>query len=106
MPALMPADAHLVPTVSGVSHGAASPAAGVLPWGGFPGGSDGEESTCDAIPSLSREDALEKGIATLSSVLAQSIPRTEEPGGLYSTGLQKLDTTEQLPLAHSATPLA
>ena len=100
----MPADACLVQTVSGWSHGAASPAAGVSLWGRFPGGSDGEESACNAIPSPSWEDALEKGIATLSSVLARSIPRTEEPGGLQSTGLQESDTTERLSLAYSATP--
>ena len=32
--------------------------------------------------------ALEKEMATHSSVLAWRIPRTEEPGGLQSTGLQ------------------
>ena len=31
---------------------------------------------------LGREDPLEKGMATHSSVLAWEIPRTEEPGGL------------------------
>ena len=30
---------------------------------------------------LGREDPLEKGMATLSSVLAWEIPWTEEPGG-------------------------
>ena len=34
-------------------------------------------------------DALEKGMATHSSILAWRIPWTEEPGGLQSTGLQK-----------------
>ena len=34
--------------------------------------------------SLGREDALEKGMATLSSILAWRIPWTEEPGGLQS----------------------
>ena len=37
-----------------------------------------------------------EGMATHSSVLAWRIPRTEEPGGLQSTGLQESDTTEQL----------
>ena len=37
------------------------------------------------VRSLSQEDPLEKGMATLSSFLAQSIPRTEEPGELQST---------------------
>ena len=40
--------------------------------------------------SLGREDALEKGTATHSSVLAWRIPWTEEPGGLQSTGSQRL----------------
>ena len=36
---------------------------------------------------------------THSSLLAGRIPRTEEPGGLYSPwGLQELDTNEQLTL--------
>ena len=36
-----------------------------------------------------QEDPLEKGMATHSSVLAWEIPRTEQPGGLQSFGLQK-----------------
>ena len=40
------------------------------------------------VRSLGREDPLEKGIATHSSVLAWRIPWTEEPGGLQSLGLQ------------------
>ena len=36
------------------------------------------------IPSLGREDPLEKEMATHSSILAWEIPRTEEPGGLQS----------------------
>ena len=38
--------------------------------------------------SLSQEDYLEKGMATLSSILVWRIPRTEEPGGLQFMGLQ------------------
>ena len=34
--------------------------------------------------------ALEKGMATHSSVLAWRIPGTEEPGGLLSMGLQRV----------------
>ena len=34
--------------------------------------------------SLGQEDPLEEGMATHSSILAWSIPRTEEPGGLQS----------------------
>ena len=40
------------------------------------------------VRSLGWEDLLEKEIATHSSILAWSIPWTEEPGGLQSTGLQ------------------
>ena len=47
-----------------------------------------------AIPWSSR--SLEKEMATHSSFLAWEIPRTEEPGGLQSMGLQELDMTEWL----------
>ena len=40
--------------------------------------------------------ALEKEMATHSSILAWKILWTEEPGGLLSIGLQESDTTEQL----------
>ena len=56
---------------------------------GFSGGSDSKESTCNA-GELGREDALEKGMATQSSVLAWIIPWTEEPGGLKSMGSQRV----------------
>ena len=36
------------------------------------------------VPSLGREDPLEKGMATPSSILAWRIPWTEEPEGLQS----------------------
>ena len=42
------------------------------------------------VRSLGREDPLEKEIATHSSTLARRIPWTEEPGGLQSTGLQRV----------------
>ena len=42
------------------------------------------------VPSLGREDALEKEMATLSSILAWEIPWTEEPGGLQSRGYKRL----------------
>ena len=38
---------------------------------------------------LGQEDTLEEEMATDSSYLAWKIPRTEEPGGLQSMGLQK-----------------
>ena len=45
------------------------------------------------VRSLSQEDPLEKGMATHSNILAWRIPWTEEPGRLWSMGLQT-DTTE------------
>ena len=59
---------------------------------GFPGDSDSQESACNAgdlglIPGL--EDALEKEMATHSSILAWKIPWTEEPGRLQSMGSQR-----------------
>ena len=49
--------------------------------GGFPGVSDGRESSCNAgdfssilVQSLGQEDPLEKGMAIYSSVLAWRIP--------------------------------
>ena len=38
------------------------------------------------VQSLVREDPLEKGMVTHSSILAWRIARTEEPGGLQSMG--------------------
>ena len=40
------------------------------------------------VLSLGMEDALEKGMATHSSILAWRIPCAEEPGGLQSIGSQ------------------
>ena len=34
------------------------------------------------VPSMGREDPLEKGMATHTSILAWRIPWTEEPGAL------------------------
>ena len=42
------------------------------------------------VQSLDQEDPLEKGMATHSSILARRIPWIEEPGGLYSMGLQRV----------------
>ena len=42
------------------------------------------------VRSLGREDPLEKGMATHSSILAWEIPWTEEPGGLQSMGSQRI----------------
>ena len=40
------------------------------------------------VQSLGWEDALEKGMATQSSILAWRIPWTDKPGRLQSMGLQ------------------
>ena len=42
------------------------------------------------VGSLSREDPLEKGMATHSSVLASRIPWTKEPEGLQSMGSHRV----------------
>ena len=58
-----------------------------------PGGSDSKESNCNvgdlgSIPALGRSP--EKEMATQSSILAWRIPWTQEPGGLQSTGSQRV----------------
>ena len=40
------------------------------------------------VRSLGQEDPLEKEITTHSSIFAQKIPWTKEPGGLQSMGLE------------------
>ena len=45
------------------------------------------------VPSLGREDLLEKEMAIHSNILAWKIPWTEEPGGLQSMWSQESDTT-------------
>ena len=42
------------------------------------------------VQSLGREDPLEEGMTTYSSIHAWRIPWTEEPGGLWSLGLQRV----------------
>ena len=61
---------------------------------GFPGGSLVKNPPANAGDpgSLSWEDPLERGMAIYPSVLAWEIPRTEEPGGLQSTGSQMSQT--------------
>ena len=59
---------------------------------GFPRSSVGKESACNAgdpgsIPGSRRSPGE---MATYSSILAQRIPWTEEPGGLQSTGVQRV----------------
>ena len=63
---------------------------------GFPGGASGKGPACKCrrqetwVQSLGLEHSLEEGIATHSSILAQRVPWTEEPGGLQSTGSQRV----------------
>ena len=47
-----------------------------------------EEVRPKRVQSLGQEDPLEEGLATHSSILAQRIPWTKEPGGLQSMGSQ------------------
>ena len=64
------------------------------PWR-FPGGSAvknppanaGDLRDTGSVPGSGR--SLEKEMATCSSILAWTIPRTEEPGGLQSMGSQR-----------------
>ena len=42
------------------------------------------------VGSLGWEDHLEKGMATISSILAWKTPWTEEPSGLQSMGSQRV----------------
>jgi len=42
------------------------------------------------VRSLGWEEFLEKAMANHSSILAWEIPWTEEPGGLWSMGLQRV----------------
>ena len=62
---------------------------------GFPSGSDGKESACNAgdlgsIPGLGRFPGGE-GMTTHPGILACEIPLTGERGGLHSTLMVQLD---------------
>ena len=64
-------------------------------WGiwDYPGGSVGKESACnegDPVRSLGREDPLEKGVSTHSSIPVWRIPWTEKPEGLQSIGSERV----------------
>ena len=75
---------------------------GIKPWRvsvrhralrGFAVGSTGKEPACQCRRCKRRrdqEDPLEEGVAIHSSILAWRIPRTEEPGKLGFTGLQRV----------------
>ena len=49
-----------------------------------------QETQETQVRSLGWEDPLEKEMATHSSILAWEIPWTEEPGGLWSIGSQRV----------------
>ena len=49
-------------------------------------------SVCQFIIHHAQAHALEEEMAAHSSILAWKIPRTEEPGGLQFTGLQRSQT--------------
>ena len=58
---------------------------------GFPSSSGAKASAAmqeTQVRSLGQEDAPKKEMATHSSILAWRIPGTEEPGRLWSIGLQ------------------
>ena len=66
--------------------------------GGFPGGSNGKESSRNAGDPLGqgsgsglRKVPLEKGVATHSSILTWRIPWTEEPGRLHSMESERVE---------------
>ena len=42
------------------------------------------------VQYLGQEDPLEEEMTTCSSILVWKVPWTEEPGGLQSTGLQRV----------------
>ena len=52
---------------------------------------------------MDREDPLEEGMATNSSILAWRISWTEQPGGLQSTGSQRV-RYKRTDLAHTHSP--
>ena len=67
---------------------------------GFPGGSGGKESACNARDSCSipavRKIPLENGMAIHASILAWRTPWTEEPGRYSPWGHKQSDMIEQL----------
>ena len=60
-----------------------------------PGGTGGKDTSAkagdirDKDSVLGREDPLEEDMATLSRILVERIPWTEEPGRLQSVGVTK-----------------
>ena len=60
---------------------------------GFPGGAVVKDPLMQEmwVGSLGQEEPLEKEMATHSSILAWEILQTEEPSGLQSMGLQRVE---------------
>ena len=69
----------------------------------FPGNASGKESTCNAGDArdsgsiMGREEPLEEEMPAQSSILSWRIPWTKEPGGLQSTGSQRIRHNEHSP---------
>ena len=66
-------------------------------WLGFLGGASGKKPCLPSagdlekrVPPLGQKDPLTEGNANHSSILVWRIPRTEETGGLQSTGSQRV----------------
>ena len=96
-PVFLPAEVPGETSLAGYSPQACTEPAALKGLGckdsGSPGGSGGEESTCNGgggVQSLGWEDLLEKWKATLSSILAWRVPWTEEPSGLWFRGSQRI----------------
>ena len=68
----------------------------ILMIGGFPSGSrvknrpTMQETQETSVPLMGGEDPLKKEMATHSSIFARKISWTEKPGGLQSTGSQRI----------------
>ena len=62
-----------------------------------------QETKETQVRSLCREDPLEEGMETHSSILAWEIPWTEESGGLQSIGLQTGQDSSDLACTHTHT---
>ena len=83
----------------------------LLGFGGFPGGSDGKESACNAgnpestRKSWSRKSAGGRAWQSTPIFLPEEFPWTEKPGGPQSMGLQKVEqdwaTNTYMPLRFS-----
>ena len=59
------------------------------------------------VQSLGQKDPLEEGMKTHSGILAQRMPRTEEPGGLQSMWAQRVRhncATEHIQLLNEQSP--